>query len=158
MAQAYAAGICVGTFQCSSGKLRVTDPCYSPGTWCSGVIADCRTGDWNAVIYRQNYGDWGNRVARLTVTHADGGSGAEETAPFEVGVDSGQAGVFDNEHYDNGDGEYDKWCRLSSPAGARRFGVVSASGFGDGGYVATYRRDGDGKCFEISITFIDEEE
>ncbi len=146
----------VGTFRCESGTLRVTDPCYEPGTWCAGSIGDCRTGEWAAVITRQDYGDWGRRVRRLTVAHTDGGTGDEQQAKFEVGVDSGQAGVFDAAQFTTRD--YDRWCRLSNPAGAQRHGVVSSSGFGDGGYACTYRRDADGKCFEISITFIDEEE
>lgn len=159
MAIADDVGTAVGYFNCESGTLRVTDPCYQPGTWCAGVITDCRTGIWKAVIHRGRFGMWGVRVSKLTVTHSDGGAGDAIAADFEAGVDSGQAGVFDDLHYgDVCDADYDKWCELSNPAGTRGDGAVASSGFGDGVYDCTYRRDADGKCFEISIVFIDEEE
>ena len=156
----------IGTFDCVSGILRVTDPCYSRETWCSGTIEDCRTGKWSAEIERQNYGNWGNRIVRLTVTHIDGGTGPEDTADFEVGVDSGQAGVFDDAHYSGEDsdydgGFYDECCRLTlskKGAGVVSNGAVSCSGFGDGGYQAFYRRDNKGKCFSITIVFIGDDE
>jgi hypothetical protein len=157
-------GTNIGTFKCESGVLRVTDPCYSKGTWCAGTVANCRKGEWIAEIERKNCGAWGNRIRRLTVTHALGGTGAAIPADFEVGVDSGQAGVFDDARYPDDPDEssfYDKCCRttLNKPgAGVLRFGVVSCSGFGDGGYAATIRRDAAGLCYRISVEFISEDD
>jgi len=154
-------GCNIGTFECDSGVLRVTDPCYSKETWCAGTVANCRKGTWIAEIERQNCGSWGNRIARLTVTHELGGTGPDEDAGFEVGVDSGQAGVFDDRHYpdDTDDSPfYDECCRLTlakAGAGALSFGVVSSSGFGDGSYTAKVRRDAGGKCYRICVEFID---
>jgi hypothetical protein len=127
-------------------------------------VPNCRKGEWVAQFERKNCGAWGNRVSRLTVTHSIGGVGADEPADFEVGVDSGQAGVFDDARYPTDPDDtsfYDKCCRLTgSPlrAGVLPFGVVSSSGFGDGGYAATIRRDADGVCYRISIEFIGEED
>lgn len=149
----------IGEFHCESGDLRVSDPCYDTGVWCAGVVNHCRTGKWLASVRKQDCGDWGRRNASLIVTHEQGGSGDEETAPFEVGVDSGQAGVFDNRSY--GDATYESWCRLTLSgvqAGSQRHGAVSSSGFGDGGYTATLRRDSKGECFYIRIDFITEDE
>lgn len=153
----------VGTFKCGSGVLRVTDPCYSKGTWCAGTVPNCRKGEWVAAIDRRDCGWLGNRISRLTVTHSLGGVGTDTPVDFEVGVDSGQAGVFDDARYPSDPGEssfYDKCCRLTlakSGAGVLPFGVVSSSGFGDGGYEATIRRDAAGLCYRISIEFIGEE-
>lgn len=150
----------IGTFQCESGVLRVTDPCYSKNTWCAGAVPNCRTGTWIAEIDRKDCGDWGNRISRLTVTHELGGVGADEDAGFEVGVDSGQAGVFDDRHYPNDPATtafYDQCCRLTlsrSRSGRIKYGVVSSSGYGDGGYSAAVRRDATGQCYRISVEFI----
>jgi hypothetical protein len=150
----------VGQFQCESGVLRITDPCYSKGTRCAGTVANCRQGNWIAEVDRRWCGAWGSRISRLTVTHELGGVGADEEAGFDVGVDSGQAGVFDDRHYPHDPDDssfYDDCCRLtlSRPeCGALPFGVVSSSGYGDGGYAATIRRDATGKCYRISIEFI----
>jgi hypothetical protein len=152
----------VGTFLCESGVLRVTDPCYSKGTWCAGTVPNCRKGTWIAEIDRKNCGEWGNRISRLTVTHELGGVGSDEDAGFEVGVDSGQAGVFDDRRYPEDPDEssfYEHCCHLtlSRPScGVLKFGAVSSSGYGDGGYAATVRRDATGQCYRISVEFIED--
>lgn len=68
------------------------------------------------------------------------------TALFEVGVDSGQAGFFDDAVFAVHNGGYDEaFCdkaydiTLSNKkAGVMLNGVVSSSGYGDGGYECTY--------------------
>lgn len=43
------------TFEVSSGALRVTDPCYSPGVWCSGQVENVLNGNWYARVgYHQD--------------------------------------------------------------------------------------------------------
>lgn len=37
-------------FEAPSGQLMVTDPCYTPGTWCAGVLANLLQGPWNARV------------------------------------------------------------------------------------------------------------
>ena len=155
----------IGTFTCTSGVLRVTDPCYSKGTWCAGTVPDCREGEWLATVRLMDCGSWGKRISRLTVVHEDGGTGADESVDFEVGVDSGQAGVFDESRYPNDPNVatsfYDKVCKLTlskAKAGVVKFGAVSSSGVGDGSYEATVRRDRNGKCFYISIEFLSDDD
>ena len=98
-------------------------------------------------------------------------------APFEVGVDSGQAGLFDAHHYwddavvvdpgtvINGDDPGVLWymhcCHLTLTklaAGVMPYGVVSSSGFGDGSYDCFYGRNSEGKIVRVELEFIPEED
>lgn len=165
----------VGEFTLESDKLRVTDPCYTKGTWCAGVI-NARPGKWNAQIKISNEGGWGDRVAELMVTHenyAPSKNAFWVTQEFSVGVDSGQAGFFDDAKYPNGDetGEYGdtdtfygKVCTLTHSetnrrqvAGTLDFGVASSSGYGDGGYRCEAIYNGD-EVVAARIIFIGDEE
>ena len=132
-------------------------------------------------------GDWGNRVAVLAVRHKETGPdftiirnpniflghGSWTEQPFELRVDFGLAGLFDDAHYqadtvfdgmkepehDFGDLWYNHACDITlsrMQAGVMPFGVVSSSGFGDGGYVC-YTHEGDtGEIDFAFIVFIDE--
>lgn len=37
-------------FAVSSGALRVTDPCYTPDTWCAGTLENVKNGIWQAHV------------------------------------------------------------------------------------------------------------
>lgn len=166
----------VGQFKVAGGKLIVTDPCYKADTWCNGIIKNVKNGVWNGYINVQDFGAGGLGGRRVTALWAEC-EGAGMGGPFtlqdiDVGVDSGQAGIFSMKSYppnggshDGGDEEfYDKCCNLTlspSAAGVIDFGVVSSSGFGDGGY-ACYVSKGvagayKGKVVAVKIVFIDEE-
>lgn len=82
-------------------KVMVSDPCYGLNTWCQGIVENVLLGDYECKVGFSDEGDWGNRVADIEVIHKDYldkflDYSAEE---FEVGVDSGQAGIFDYEYY-----------------------------------------------------------
>lgn len=99
------------TFEMKSGKMRVTDPCYDKKTWCSGVIENVLSGVWfaeNIILDNEQTNGWGNRNGELIVWHKDyDPSAIIELTSIDVGVDSGQAGFFDDEEYPTGDtGEY----------------------------------------------------
>lgn len=94
-----------------------------------------------------------------------------EDSKIHVGVDSGQAGVFDADIYPKGEcGEYgDKesfygqCCdtTLNWPgAGVIKGGVVSSSGYGDGGYRCMIAKDPfeNAKIIAIKIIFIGDPE
>ncbi len=91
-----------------------------------------------------------------------------ETVSGEVGVDSGQAGIFDDVQYGDGDGEYgdtDTWygrmCETTSDpigAGVQPEGVVSSSGFGDGGYDCQVIRSSNKDIVGVRIVFITHED
>ena len=168
----------LGTFEMVSDRVAVSDPCYDTDVWCRGELQDMLPGIWEAVIKRDE-GEWGMRVARLIAVHKDYvGSDMEPmtVAPFEVGVDSGQAGLFDAQQYrddaavmdlgtvvninDPGALWYMRCCHLTLTklaAGVMPYGVVSSSGFGGGSYDCFYGRNEVGKTVRVEIEFMPEE-
>lgn len=82
-------------------KVMVSDPCYGLGTWCQGVLNNVLPGQYACKVEYSDEGDWGTRVSAIEVTHVDykGKFLALNLESFEVGVDSGQAGIFDYEYY-----------------------------------------------------------
>lgn len=150
----------------------ITDPCYSRGTWCMGEVKT-KPGVWYTAALMSDEGSWGMRVKTLLAWHESSDDFTAEYTlnklPFEVGVDSGQAGIFCESIYPDGDttGEYGdlnafygKACAASDTGSA--FGIVdgrgvcSESGYGDGGYSAFAKFDGD-ECVAIRIEFIPDE-
>ncbi len=91
-------------FEISSGKIRVTDPCYVKDTWCAGVLDNCLNGEWEGYInVVDNTDSWGKDrlVTEIMIVHKDYTIISEEwtKSDIHVGVDSGQAGFFDDEKY-----------------------------------------------------------
>lgn len=170
----------VGTFEIETGVVRVTDPCYDRDVWCSGSLENVKTGKWNAFANISYNGMWDGMVKELCVSHIEHrNNGSWETAPFEVGVDSGQAGVFDDKYYKDDNivkdvariNDVEAICKdepwysiccdrtLSEKrVGVIPFGAVSSSGFGDGGYKAFFQKNKDGKIDAIKIIFVEDEE
>lgn len=156
----------VGNF-ITGDKLRVSDPCYTRDTWCCGVIDNAKPGEWETYIKVDQHNKRSGRVAELMVMH----SSSKIKDPhwveqdFEIGVDSGQAGVFDDNKYPDDVGEYDddnsfygKVCSLTeNKAGVLDFGAVSHSGWGDGSY-SCYTLEQDNKVIAVKIIFIDDYE
>jgi hypothetical protein len=160
----------LGTFDVKSGELIVSDPCYGHGVQCQGRLAGAKNGKWFAAVDREDVLGWGTRNSTLVVWH-DGPLERDarwEEAEFDVGVDSGQAGFWDLPTYGWGEGEcgdtttfYGKACSLTVrgvAAGVMVGGVVSASGFGDGGYTCSFIRNDDGEVVAARIVFIGEVE
>lgn len=162
-------------FEVTGTKLMVTDPCYTRGTWswCQGVVENVLPGKWRARADFQDNGQtggWGDRVAVLEAHH-EGFLRSYidrrwERCSFEVGVDSGQAGIFDESRYPQGEtgdygskGSFYNDC-CETTLGEHMFGsvqgmgVVSRSGYGDGGYVAHVARDDEGHVVAVKVTFI----
>lgn len=177
----------LGTFELTGTVLRVSDPCYDRDVWCSETLENCKPGTWETVVFKRDEGDWGNRIVILIARHEESSvtldafrevaSGKDKTwreCPFNVAVDSGQAGIFDEFHYQD-DSIFDEipeaqsrigadvWYRhccditLSSlGAGVLPYGVVSSSGFGDGVYLAYHHTDKEGKTDSVLIVFIED--
>ena len=85
-----------------SSRMAVSDPCYDADVWCRGELENVLPGTWQAYAIKRDKGEWGPRVVRLVAVHreyADTCETVAELASFEVGVDSGQAGLFDCLHY-----------------------------------------------------------
>lgn len=138
----------LGEFSVNSNAVEITDPCYSPG---DGVIVkNVKNGQYICFTEITDEGGWGGRNAVLYAIHKDFFNVqklTKESLNFpqwisqkeSFGVDSGQGGIFDIEKYKGGDDEdfYEKACDTTLEglgAGTLGFGVVSSSGYGDGGY------------------------
>lgn len=163
------------SFSVEGGKLMVTDPCYNRGTWCQGTVENVQDGRWKGKLVLSDEDDWGTRVAELHAFHEDWeGINADRPCEFEVGVDSGQAGVFSEALYpsdetgDYGDRDsfYGRACEATLGknypedrvyGGVITEGIVSSSGYGDGGYEA-FTGIAREKVVAIKIVFIPEEE
>jgi hypothetical protein len=170
----------IGRFNLASGRLFVTDPCYRRASGCSGLVENAAPGEWTGIV-TVKAGDGHLFNATLEARHEshplkdEAPTGAWEAAGFEVGVDSGQAGIFDEALYPPGDtGQwdgsgsfFDRACgatlgaydgsdfKRDCPAGAITEGVVSISGHGDGGYRCMIYRRPDGVCTAVRIIFIE---
>lgn len=193
-------------------KVMVSDPCYGLNTWCQGVLENVLPGDYRCNIEYSDEKDWGMRVSAIEVVHQDyERPDAFQPETFEVGVDSGQAGIFDYDYYtkyhtdgtdmDNLDDDwYDRVCtltleKLKNPDyeafnwdipdelpedTLKRYkkyeysdkywpyiekltgntiddlGLVSSSGYGDGGYTCWTSKNKDGNIIAIRVEFITE--
>ena len=161
----------LGSFEVTSGKLRVCDPCYSRRDKGVLVLENVLPGRYFASIeIRDMGGIWGKRVTRLDIRHEN----YNDMNSFDVGtigVDSGQVGFYDDDYYPQGDdtGEYEdfdtfygKACglTLSEEKGGiiDNFGVVSSSGYGDGEYFVSAVRESAGWVVAASIIFIFDDE
>ena len=63
--------ISLGTFEVTSDKLVISDPCYHLGTWCMGTLSNVEPGLWTASIGIVDTGDFGKRIAYLSAFHQD---------------------------------------------------------------------------------------
>lgn len=80
-----------------SNKVRITDPCYDMNVWCAGTLDNVLSGNYECYLQQVNDDDWGIRVANIEVRHQKylNVEPTEYIADLEVGVDSGQCGIFD---------------------------------------------------------------
>jgi hypothetical protein len=143
-------------------------------------------------VKKTDLGDWGNRIGALLAIHEDY-IGKEDELNLtwvdhagEVGVDSGQAGIFSRESYRNdsitdriglgegdisffkdfpNDEEGQKWyTHISSRTlgvshwGMYDEGVVSSSGVGDGGYDLYVLTTEDGVVVGFCIDYLIDDE
>ena len=155
----------IGTFQIVSGVIMLSDPCYPLGTWCQGELSNTQCGAWRASVVRFDDGESGNRVAALGAFH----EGLTEFDSLKMWY-SGQAGIFDRRFYRSsqviaesvingltGDDWYDLCCQLTMKheieAGMLPYGVVSSSGYGDGGYKGIVFRNEIGMVAGIIIDY-----
>lgn len=163
----------LGEFKVSSGALMATDPCYKPGAWCQIPIQNVKNGTWFAYGFFTNEGSWGLRCAEFVAAH-DEHAGRHffkdlmwKQEKGDVGVDSGQAGVFDMGIYKTsvtGEEDYDKICDMTMNLDDNGnvlkgtpvidYGWATSSGFGDGGYDCFVAKDSTGKVVGVRIVFI----
>lgn len=162
-----------GTIRLNS-KVMISDPCYGLNTWCQGIVDNVLPGSYDCFVEYSDEGEWGIRVSAIEVRHICCDEVPRDFYPedFEVGVDSGQAGIFDYEYYKKyhtdikernhvSDGWYDKVCDITlarAQAGiVDNLGLVSSSGYGDGGYTCWTARDNNDKVIAIRVEYITED-
>lgn len=162
----------------------ISDPCYEVPTWTQMNLSNVLPGQFKTFCRKLDMDDWGNRVAMLLAVHGDH---ELDTLNWEqagtIGVDSGQAGIFNRTQYrdDNsdvplGDGDisfftegffqkpgdrwYTKVCSYTlgeNHWGSYPDGTVSSSGYGDGGY-NVYTASVNGNVVAIAIDYEIEDE
>lgn len=106
----------IKTEKITLGKdVMVSDPCYTVPTWCQIKVNNVLPGTYITNAVRTDAGDWGNRISYLAAVHEDYKRQDLNWIRHQgvVGVDSGQAGIFDMETY-------------------RNDSIVSSIGLGDG--------------------------
>ena len=161
----------------------VSDPCYTPDTWCQTKLTNVLPGRYNVEVEKSDQGDWGTRVSGITILHesiTDDGISLEWEDHSECGVDSGQCGIFCMTSYrndemsesittpdvnfnlgdyrkdDGGEKWYEKMCRFTlseDQFGLYDTGVVSSSGIGDGLYPLEVMMDKE-KIVGMRITYL----
>jgi hypothetical protein len=164
-------------------EVMISDPCYVEPTWCQHKLKNVLPGEYSVYNKYFNAGNWGIRNSMLIAVHQDyemvDNLRWKECTGAVVGVDSGQAGIFDHAYYrkdsvfenqeskflkeyvvhNNEGGEiwYAHMCdRTLGEEGWGHFehGVVSRSGFGDGSYtlyVARINRKVVGICIDFEV-------
>lgn len=167
-----------------SHKVKISDPCYSPNTWCSATLENVNAGNYYPFVKYLST-SWGVRVAELVVIKENledielDSPEWEHLSDVEIGVDSGQAGIFDYDYYEkqkeldekfkeeNGCDIYsNKWfygkcCIVNKEpynwGEIDNKGVNAQAGFGDGSYDLYVIKRKDLIC-AIKIVFINETE
>lgn len=158
-------------------EVVVSDPCYGLGTWCQGVINNVAPGTYQCNVEYYNDALWGTRVSAIEVINESYYFNEIDylEVNFEVGVDSGQAGIFDYSYYEenhkkNNNGRvlnenwYDRVCSLTNTNNKLTgntidgLGFVSSSGYGDGSYYCYVAHDIDENVIAIRVEFIDPDE
>ena len=153
-------------------QVMISDPCYKKEAdynRCQLVVGTV-PGQWAARVDLSDEGVWGVRVAALSAWSLDHAGLVYPVLAVdgEVCVDSGQMSIVSLDAYEGsnkGFGDpgtfYGDACELTLAEGAfggllkSGRGVVSSSGFGDGGYRVMMRRNPEGAAIWICVFFIE---
>lgn len=151
-------------------KVIVSDPCYHYGTWCTSTV-EILPGEYRYGVKKQNIPGWGVRVESISIIHKDYNNVNWKLTTADIGVDSGQCGIFDYEtnkdiigtgEYDQKDTFYGKACTLTlsdDQFGVMdNSGIVSCSGFGDGSYDLYIAKNEQKQVIALKVVFITDEE
>lgn len=156
----------VGTIQVhESGKLVVSDPCYTLGTWCQAVLENVKPGMYSCEVEHEENS---SRVKSVRIAHMDHKNiSPGNFEPYDIGVDSGTAGFLPFEDFKGRgpDDESEDWyMRVTDPAinepmscGITENCFVSSSGYGDGGY-RLFSGKSEDEIVSLELKFIEEDE
>lgn len=166
-----------------SNEVMVSDPCYTVGTWCQHKLTNVLPGEYQCTVAKFDAGPWGTRCSFIIAVHKDYNTDEKlnwrKDTTADIGVDSGQAGIFSMETYrkdevfvigqsehtkrwglstknDGGEEWYGHMCDLTDGEGWGTYpnGIVSQSGIGDGSYelrVAKHKGKIVGMVFDFHI-------
>lgn len=146
-----------GTFCVESGELVLSDPCYGLDVWCLKKVDGVKNGIWKFYGIQSDEGVFGKRISAFYAVHADSENVSVDLEDIDdLGVDSGQFGIFDLDFYRNdsqfaddfvpendfargeaGGKFYGACCDLTlsdKHGGVLKGGGVVSSGYGDGCY------------------------
>jgi hypothetical protein len=155
----------LGTFELTSGTLRVTDPAYFRASAGTNDLRAAK-GTWRAESIVELIDPWSPLVTELWAWSERSAADRDdvvENAGFRVEVDSGMAGFFDVSR--SADDETTRLdfseatCALILAAGppkaalVKDFGVVSFSGAGDGGYYCKVLKNDEGAVIAAYLDF-----
>ncbi len=154
-------------------KVIISDPSYEPGIWCCRE-AEILPGKYECSVRRNKLKTWGDRSVSVRIQHMDYPDVKCNIDLLYIGVDSGQAGFFDAEYYQEkaGDAEpykgvneewYKRICAITindkKPFGTiDAKGVVTESGLGDGCYFCFAGKNTKGEIVALEIVFLDDYE
>jgi hypothetical protein len=82
----------LGKFLIASGKIAVTDPTYSPETWCQAIV-EVAGGEWKAEVIEKNGAAYAFQTVNCNYDFPPEKSWERST--FEIGIDSGVIGFYD---------------------------------------------------------------
>lgn len=157
----------LGLFKVESQKLYISDPCYEYNSVGALTLENVLNGQYIALLRKSNCDRY---IKNLKVYHKKYFGIEPLTEYGKIAVDSGQAGIFDNEYYQqNEGGEYDNLdslyglaCGLTDSENQggilKDFGVVTVAGFGDGEYKVMIGKNHEQKIISVSIIFLEDEE
>lgn len=146
-----------GTFNVTSGELVLSDPCYDVGVWCMKKVDGVKNGVWKFYGIQSDEGVFGLRISAIYAVHEEAETVSLVLEHIDnLGVDSGQFGIFDADFYrndsqfpdgfvpkndfasgENGGKFYGACCDLTlsdQKGGVLSGGGVASSGYGDGCY------------------------
>lgn len=84
-------------------QVVVSDPCYTIPTWCQSVVDGVKPGLYDSFVKKVDLNDWGVRCSMLLIVHENYRNDVLRWEGYstEIGVDSGQCGIFSSDSYRN---------------------------------------------------------
>lgn len=158
-----------GTFEVTSNKIFVGDPCYGPTGDSDNELTNSISVDNGTWFYTIN--SVNNTIHDIYLGHIDSDDEDLEFdfAENDLGVDAGLMSLFDSEYYS---ACYSRWenhtswcaevvdpfCRTKRGFIQYPQGVICSSGYGDGIYLCQIGRDKNGNIKAIGIVFVMEDD
>lgn len=160
----------VGTIELGN-EIIVSDPCYARDSYANDILTNVKVGKWDVESYKAD-DSFDGHILLVTARGYKLGVMPKQKL-FIGGIDSGQAGVYNIDEYNNDDLvslfkhnnvpnhlDLDEWygyaCHISEdgvPAKLVGNGVTSESGYGDGVYTTYIDTNTKGEIVRIVLVF-----